>query len=138
MLDEICGEIRNYFIQKVYAGKFTINGGKMPLDFLKDGQYFRISGSIFNDGVYRYPAESLSDEDFVGVIWAMSPPPAFISLCEEINAYESKNSETAAPYISESFGGYSYTKATDADGAIISWQKAFAKRLNKYRRVSIL
>ena len=40
-----------------------------------------------------------------------------------------------SPYTSESFGGYSYTKATDANGAPIGWQKAFASRLNKWRKL---
>ena len=38
-------------------------------------------------------------------------------------------------YRSESFGGYAYTKATDANGAPIGWQKAFASRLNQWRRL---
>ena len=35
----------------------------------------------------------------------------------------------------ESFGGYSYTKATDANGAPIGWHKAFASRLNEWRKL---
>lgn len=143
MLTEICAEIRNYFLAEssgsIHSGTFVIaNGSIMPLDFLKDGQYFRIVGSAFNDGVYKYPTSELTDEAFVGSVWAMNVPPAFIALADEIKAYCESDSGKPSPYTSESFGGYSYTKATDNNGVPLSWQKAFASRLNKYRRISVL
>ena len=69
MLTEICAELRNYFEvpNGRHFGKFEIRGESIaPSDFLKDGQYFRIIGSVFNDGVYQYPATSLTDEVFEG------------------------------------------------------------------------
>ena len=104
----------------------------MPLDFLQDGQYFRILGSVYNDGVYQYPAV-LTDEVFEGQIWAMRVPPAFIALSGEIDEYIAKNAES--PYTSESFGGYSYTKATGESGAPLTWREAFASRLNAWRKI---
>ena len=138
MLTEICAEIRNYFEvpNGRHFGTFTISGGSIaPLDFLQEGQYFRIVGSVFNDGVYQYPATSLTDEVFVGAVWAMAVPPTLIALSAEINAYNDSDAGKASPYTSESFGGYSYTKATDANGAPIGWQKAFASRLAKWRKL---
>lgn len=136
MLTEICAEIRNYFVQDIHNGTFEIVGGKIePLDFLQEGQYFRIIGSVFNDGVYQYPATSLTDEVFEGAVWSMAVPPSVIDLAAEIEEYNKSDAGKASPYISESFGGYSYTKATDANGAPISWQKAFASRLNKWRKL---
>ncbi len=138
MLTEICAEIRNYFEvpNGRHFGTFTISGGSIaPLDFLQEGQYFRIVGSVFNDGVYQYPATSLTDEVFEGAVWAMALPPALIALSAEIQAYNDSDAGKASPYTSESFGGYSYTKATDSNGAPISWQKAFASRLNKWRKL---
>lgn len=138
MLTELLAEIRNYFEvpNGRHFGKFTISGGSIaPLDFLQDGQYFRIVGSVFNDGVYQYPAASLTDEVFEGAVWAMRLPPAVIALSAEIEEYCNSDAGKASPYTSESFGGYSYTKATDADGAPIGWQKAFASRLNKWRKL---
>ena len=138
MLTEICAEIRNYFeVQNGrHFGTFTISGGSIaPLDFLQEGQYFRIVGSVFNDGVYQYPATSLTDEVFEGAVWAMAVPPTLIALSAEIEAYNDSDAGKASPYTSESFGGYSYTKATDANGAPIGWQKAFASRLNKWRKL---
>ena len=104
----------------------------MPLDFLQDGQYFRILGSVYNDGVYQYPAV-LTDEVFEGQIWAMRVPPAFIALLGRVVEYEAKNAES--PYISESFGDYSYTKATGESGAPLPWQVAFAPELNAWRKL---
>ena len=138
MLTELLAEIRNYFEvpNGRHFGTFTISGGSIaPLDFLQEGQYFRIVGSVFNDGVYQYPATSLTDEVFEGAVWAMAVPPTLIALAAEIKAYNDSDVGKASPYTSESFGGYSYTKATDANGAPIGWQKAFASRLNRWRKL---
>ena len=138
MLTELCAELRNYFEvpNGRHFGKFTISGGSIaPLDFLQEGQYFRIVGSVFNDGVYQYPAAYLMDEVFNGAVWAMALPPSIIALAAEIKAYNDSDAGKVSPYTSESFGGYSYTKATDANGAPIGWQKAFASRLNKWRKL---
>ena len=137
MLTELLAEIRNYFEvpNGRHFGKFEISGGSIaPLDFLQEGQYFRIVGSVFNDGVYQYPAK-LKDEVFEGAVWAMRLPPAVIALAAEIKAYNDSDAGKASPFTAESFGGYSYTKATDANGAPIGWQKAFASRLNRWRKL---
>lgn len=136
MLDEILAEIRNYFIVNVHSGKFEVIGGNLsPLDFLKDGQYFKIHGSIFNDGVYRYPESGLVDETFSGEIWALAVPPTLIALVADIEEYEKKAKENVSPFASESFGGYSYTKATDGNGSPLTWKTVFAKKLNRWRKI---
>ena len=144
MLTELCAEVRNYFLgadpmRNIHQGTYTISGGKIaPLDFLKKGQYFRIVGSTFNDGVHQYPASELTDESFAGAVWAMAVPPAVIDLAVEIEKYKAETEKNQSAYSSESFGGYSYTKFTDSHGAPLSWEKAFAGRLNKYRRMNVL
>ena len=138
ILTELCAELRNYFEvpNGRHFGKFEISGGSItPSDFLQDGQYFRIVGSVFNDGVYQYPATSLTDEVFEGAVWAMALPPSIIALSAEIEEYNKSDAGKPSPFTSESFGGYSYTKATDANGAPIGWQKAFASRLAKWRKL---
>ena len=139
MLTEICAELRNWFVvpDGVHIGTYTISGGSIaPLDFLQEGQYFRIVGSVFNDGVYQYPATSLTDEVFEGAVWAMAVPPTLIALSAEIEEYNKSDAGKPSPYASESFGGYSYTKFTDGNGGDGSrWQKAFASRLNKWRKL---
>ena len=140
MLTELCAELRNYFEvpNGRHFGKFTISGGSIaPLDFLQEGQYFRIVGSVFNDGVYQYPATSLTDEVFEGTVWAMAVPSDVITLAGEIGEWETKYGAAAAsPFASESFGGYSYTKAGGASGAsAVSWQTQFKSRLNRWRKL---
>lgn len=142
MLDELCAELRNYFIKSdkdKHYGKFTVNGGMFSpsLDYLQDGQYYRIVGSVFNDGVHQYPSPELTDEEFDGAVWAMSVPPAVIELSEEIKAFVDSDAGKPTSYTSESFGGYSYSKATDVNGVAVGWQTVFAKRLNKWRRIHI-
>lgn len=144
MLAEICAECRNYFLgaspsKRIFRGTYTVSDGQMPpLDFLKHGQYFRIIGSTFNDGVYQYPVAGLTDEEFEGTIWAMSPPPDFIKLCEKIKAFNESDGGKPTAYTSESFEGYSYSKATDSSGTPLRWQKVFAKELNQYRRLFVI
>jgi glycosyltransferase involved in cell wall biosynthesis len=43
-----------------------------------------------------------------------------------------------SPYSSESFGGYSYSKASGTDNHgndVTSWQSKFASRLNHWRKI---
>lgn len=141
MLTELCAEIRNYFLVDggIHHGDFKISGGSIaPLPFLKEGQYFRIVGSAFNDGVHQYPVADLIDESFTGAVWEMAVPPAVISLADDISSYVSGDAAKPSAYASESFGGYTYSKATGANGAPLSWEQIFASRLNKYRRYSVL
>ena len=135
-LTNLCAEIRNYFETEKRFGTFTISDGSLsPSNFLQDGQYFRIVGSVFNDGVHRHPAHDLTDETLDGAVWAMAVPPAVFELLQKIQEFEAAAANAPTAYTSESFGGYSYTKATDENGAPIGWQKAFAGRLNKYRKL---
>lgn len=143
MLTEICAEIKNYFVKEIHHGTFTISDGVIePLPFLQENQYFRIVGSVFNDGVYQYGAgeqgAALTDETFEGAVWAMGPSPTFIALAAEIEEWAESDAAKVSPYTSESFGGYSYTRATNAKGMAVTWKDVFADRLNRYRRISVL
>ena len=147
MLAELCKELNNWDFQKravKYFGKFKIENGDLDFDDLAEGQYFRIIGSLFNDGIYSHPANGLKDETFEGAIWAMAIPEEVVALADEIEQWVAKygrvNSANMSPYNSESFGGYSYSKsgggASDGTtGGGGTWQTAFAKRLNKWRKI---
>lgn len=136
MLTELCAELRNYFVKEVYRGIFTIKDGSIaPLNFLQDGQYFTIVGSVFNDGVHKYPTDVLIDETFDGTIRTMAVPPAVIALAEEIKVYNESDAAKPSAYTSESFGGYTYTKVTDKNGVAASWKTIFASRLNNWRKI---
>ena len=144
-MTDFCCELNNYFKKEIYLGEFTIEGGQIVLPAIvdiKSGQYFRIVGSAFNDGVYQRPAAGLTNETFQGAIWVMAVPPAAIALFEEIKDWDSKYSQNEAansPFQSESFGGYSYSKGynSSANGSdtTVSWQKQFKSRLNRWRKL---
>lgn len=136
MLDAICSEIHNYFETQECCplDKYHIDGGQISLPFgLLDGQYFRIQGSIFNDGVHL-KGDTLKDETFTGTVSAMAVPPQVIELSERIKKFVEQSGDIPSMYASESFAGYSYTKATGDDGLPLTWQKAFANELNRWRK----
>lgn len=147
MLAEICAEIKNYFThdENRIIGDFAIKDGIITpsLDFKTD--YIRIVGSHLNDGVYKVDDLSgLRDETFHGAVWLMSPPPHFLSLVSEIEAWQEMNgkadSVAMSPFQSESFGGYSYSKGSSnstsgASSSVPTWQTSYASRLNLYRKV---
>ena len=142
MLTELCKEIRNWFETDKVFNTFTIENHTIDLsDFVQDGQYFRIVGSVFNDGVYQYPvdpeSELLKDETFDGAIWPMAVPSAVVELASEIGDWVGKyGAVVSSPYVSESWMGYSYSKPSgDANGNSTTWQSAFAKRLNQWRKI---
>ena len=140
MLTEICQHLKNWFEKDKYFGTFTIANGQLDNTIgLLDGQYFRVIGSVFNDGVHEYPSE-LTDEVFEGAIWAMAVPPAVIDLSTKIQSWMDNYGDTVnTPYSSESFGGYSYTKAGSGSGnsssANPTWQSTFANELAKWRKI---
>lgn len=140
MLEQVLMHLKNWFLVPggIHEGTYTIEDGGITLPFLANGQYFRICGSVFNDGLYQYgPDLKLTDETFDGTLWALAIPQAVIDLSTEIEAWEAKNGEAASGiYQSESFGGYSYTKSTDSQtGGAVTWQSAFRSRLNHWRKI---
>ena len=140
MLEQILDFIHNYFETEIYRGKFKIENGALVTNALISGQYFKIKGSLLNDGIYQYPAEDLVDEEFEGEIWSMAVPKTVLELAAEIDDWQKEYGDKLnSPYQSESFGGYSYSKAggTDSNGnSLTSWQGVFGTRLNAYRKIS--
>jgi len=149
MLSEICAEIKNYFVYEndKHIGDWTIKDGIIipSIDFPTD--YIRIVGSRLNDGVHKLSDENdtLNDESFHGAIWVMSPPNHFLALVEEIKSWQEKNgmasSINMSPFQSESFGGYSYSKAAGSGASggssVPTWQSQYASRLKLYRRIRV-
>lgn len=142
MLTKLCSELRNYFIKSdkdKKIGTFTISNGVIaPFVDIKDKQYYRIVGSLYNDKVYQHNIDDLElkDEEFDGAIWLMYVPTEVIELSEKIQNWQDKYSDiTNSPFSAESYGGYSYTKATTSTGSVNSWQDAFKSELNKWRKI---
>lgn len=136
-MNDLCDNLRNYFEREKHTGTFTVENGSISLPFLLNGQYFRIVGSVLNDGVYKYPCSGLTDETFCGEVWAMGVPPALIALLADINEWQTKYGEaTQSPYDSESFAGYSYSKAKDSQtGGAVTWQSNFRSQLSRWRKI---
>ena len=156
-LSELCKELNNWFVRDendIHLGTFSIIGGvirahdrhnTIALDGLIDGQYFRVVGSLMNDGVYNAPTTFPQDETFDGAVWSMAVPQAVIDLSKEIDDWVAKygvpDSAAMSPFTSESFGGYSYTKGSSSrqtkggDGNSGAWQNVFASRLSKWRKI---
>lgn len=140
-INAMCGNIKNYFATAKYEERFVIENGNITLPFLRENQYFRICESVFNDGVHKYTDDmQLVDEEFDGIIYALAIPQDFLLLAEEIDAYNKTEASKPSGYVSESFGGYSYSKAGGGTVKNVSsnanqWEQVFSSRLNRYRKV---
>ena len=154
MLTELCQYLKNWFELDQMSGEVTITdgtitvvsdsllyGGSVPT--IQIGQYIHIEGSIFNNGVFQYGEDALTNETFEGTVWLMGIPQAVIDLDAEITAwrdkYESISSPAMSPFNSESFKGYSYSKGTVSSGAgaesALGWQNVFGPRLAPWRKI---
>ena len=149
MLTEICEYLRTWFcddsdmiVRNIVIGDSEIT---VPYGLIQPGQYLRIIGSVFNDGVIQYGTDELVPETFDGAIWPMRVPKALILLDEEIEEWQTKygsaDSKAMSPFNSESFAGYSYSKSggtVSADGSVATpnnWQGVFAARLSPWRKL---
>ena len=150
-MEEIMAYLHNYFYKfkekgtlKIEFNSITQNGEALRGNYV-EGQYVRIVGSVSNDGIYRVVATQsddmpgitldgcLTDETFTGYICSLSVPKQFIRICGDIQAYNTENKQ--GTMISESFGGYSYTKAT-VNGQLATWKDAYSTDLRPYRRMT--
>lgn len=132
MLLTILKHIRNDFRVESINGKFNIENGTISLP-AKEGQYVRILGSILNDGVYKYPVSDLKDEEFEGTVLLLAIPQDFLNLVADIQAYVDTTPRNDLQ--AESFGGYSYSKMTTANGVKADWTDVFRQRLNAWRKI---
>lgn len=152
MMTEICNDLKNFFVPEnkksdmsyIHKDIFTISDGEITgVDFLLPNQYFRIVGSVFNDGVCRNNSDDLqklTNETFDGAVWEMAVPKSFLELCTEIQKFNEKINELSANdkgYISESFGGYSYSLGSNVPAYMQSLQNRLNSELNHYRRLRL-
>lgn len=147
MLTEICQYLKNWFERDRITGTFTVADGEITAasaslpDFLQEGQYYRVIGSVFNDGVHKYDEKLTDEKTFDGAVVSMGVPPALVALAAEIEAWQAKyggvDSAAMSPYQSESFGGYHYDKGyTGVSGnSGATWQSVFAARLSPWRKI---
>ena len=148
MLTQICQYLRNWFVREKWLGSYIVVNGELTYADgsalpLIPGQYYRIVGSLLNDGAHKAGdvTDTLADEpEFSGAVWSMGIPPDFLVLVREIEAWVTANADAInSPLQSESVGGYSRTFRVDksASGEVIgpTWQTQFASRLAPWRKI---
>lgn len=138
-LFELLMHLRNFFpgMKWQFFGE-EITEKRLSLPGLENGDYYLIEGSRRNDGIHVYGNQDLRNEVFSGTVTEICVPDALLNLLDEINQWQEKNGEAvASPYQSESFGGYSYTKAnvSNGNGESMSWKTAFGPRLRAWRKL---
>ena len=138
-LYEVLVYLRNFFPgEKWQFFGEEITDKRLSLPGLENGDYYLIEGSRRNNGIHVYGNSDLRNETYTGIVTEVCVPPALLELLDEINAWQEKNAEAVqSPYQSESFGGYSYTKASGntASGDAGSWKTVFGPRLRTWRKI---
>lgn len=139
MLETVLRHLHNWFEVRGAAryGVCRIVSGVLETENdvkLMDGQYYKIDGSVFNDGLHKVcEADALRDEEFVGTITPLAIPKEVVELSKEIEKWREDNPETDK--VSESFGGYSYLRGGSGTAVERGWQAAFKTRLNDWKKV---
>lgn len=135
-LEMVMRECNNFWEKCKYKGLVRIANGRIVPDV--GSPYVFISGSASMDGVHSLfdgfldGVEKDFTDEFDGTLWYLYPPNSFISIVKAAMEYDEKN--PAGSYISESFGHYSYSRASGSNG-VVTWQAAFADRLRPFRRM---
>lgn len=130
-------QCRNYFESGYIDGTFRITGN--VLEDVSGAHFVYISGSLYHDGVWEMcdgyltgrDVSGLHDEEFVGRVWLLNPPPDFLAICKSVKAYEENNPMSAI--IRETFGGYSREWANEMMGK--TGAEVFVNRLVPYRKM---
>lgn len=147
MLEQVLTHIHNWFVyDQIDAGHCAISDGSIPASVaIPEGAWYRIQGSLMNDGLHRHPAEDLIDETFDGTITVCAIPRALLEVVREIEAWQAdyakgRSKALGSPYSSESFDGYSYSMrdysgSNSASGGLSGWQAEFAGQLNAWRKM---
>lgn len=142
-MDKILRYLNNYFFRFKEVGEFEIVDNKLTgtKGQYLEGQYLLVEGSYLNDGVLEVLSvgeneiglKKACSEKFKGVVYSLAIPNSLKELAKEIEEWEEDNKKT--DIISESFEGYSYTKA-NVNGRVATWKDVFKEELKQYRSVS--
>ena len=140
MMEKVMRACNNAFEVGYWEGVVTVDATNKTISV--DGSsvkgvndYVFIADSLYNNGLFKPedPASAYTDETFTGKVWLLAPPKDFIRLCDEISTWTEKN--PAGGYVSESFGGYSYSRGAKSNGAAVSWEDVFSDAITPYRRM---
>lgn len=146
LAEEVLSHLHNWFVRD--SSVFTnvsIADGALPEDvasYVPEGAFYRIEGSLMNDGLHKVGVDELETEDVSRVkISVLAIPRPLLAIIDEIADWEDKYGEVAkGPFFSESFGGYEYeirgySSYGAASSSMSGWRLAFANRLNPWRRM---
>ena len=146
-LEDILCHIHNWFERESVTATVEVTDGELPASMsahLLEGQWYRIDGSVLNDGLHQHPDTGLSDETFEGTITTLAIPKPLLRLAQRIQDYVDQTADATAaarrsPYQSESFDGYSYSLksgigSNSGSGGLTGWQSEFAGELNAWRK----
>ena len=141
MLEQVLRHIHNRFDYAYLEGTFEVSSGTFEVDGAQDRQYLWIEGSVFNDGLHQYPLADLTDEVFDGRVVLLAVPRAVQEIADQVADWTADNADVLnSPFQSESFGGYTYTKASgsaSSDGSSLSgWEAQFRGDLDPWRKMS--
>lgn len=140
----VMAECRNHFPIACTAGRMRLEGGVLRLpDALPACRYVYLEGGL-QTGVWEAKSalegllltrdgQAPEDEAFCGRVFCLRPPISFLSLAEAAEAYSEK--APTGPFVSESFGGYTYTRASGSGGRPLTWQDALRPHLDVFRRM---
>lgn len=139
MMGAVLAHLHNRFGGTPVHGTFTATAGSISGSglSLSPNQYYWVDGSTFNDGLHQCGTADLVAEAFEGTVTPCRIPSDLSALVDEIEQWCSEHGGAAADGLqSESFGGYSYTRATDPrTGAPMTWQGAYRSQLNQWRKL---
>lgn len=141
MLTKVCRYLKNFFVKENHIGYITVSDGKVFCDgseiSMQEGQLFALVRTHYVFGTYAY-GDELEDSEFDGAVWIMDVPADVLDAVELMTEWETANGgvDNLSPYQSESFGGYSYTKASSGGkvGASVFDIAEFASVLNPYKK----
>lgn len=143
-LEMVMNEVKNHFVSAVADGEFTIRDGVLLFPGDAPGCGYMALAGAQNSGVWEAQAADggmqlsrdgvlCESETFCGSVFCLRPPRSFFALVEQIDEWIEHNPVGA--FVSESFGGYTYNRATGTAGLPATWQQTFQARLAPYRRM---
>ena len=140
ILTTVLRSLPRFFERSSESGTFTIENEILTGNsqvFLV-GSYVALTGSILNNGIYLVTDNLITipeakDETFTGEIYQLAIPNDFLAMVEEIQGNIETTAKADQGITSFSFGGYSESRATTADGVVASWREVYKSRLVPYR-----
>lgn len=132
MAARVMAHVRNYFQQEPPVEPVLTGGRLTPDPGVTPGCWLAVEGV----GVCRCGQDGLvplPDGAVTGRVWLLDPPPGFLALCDEIEAWVAAHPRSAQR--GERIGEYSREMALDMGGMPLSWQQLFAADMMPYRRM---